>query len=149
MPDMMKSVFSNGSLGSLVDGWLLVLRLSSCSFMIAAHGMRSLNKLFAVGEIQFDGPFGMNPLLSVLLVVFAEIFCAFLVLIGLWGRLALLPLIFTMFVAAFIAHYNDPFQKRELALLFILIFISLYVFGSGKYSVDHYLSTREKSFKLQ
>jgi putative oxidoreductase len=47
-----------------------------------------------------------------------------------------------MFVAAFIAHGPDPFGKKELALLYLVIYILLLVAGSGKYSVDYYLSRK-------
>ena len=50
----------------------------------------------------------------------------------------------TMLVAAFYAHANDPFGTKEKPLLFALVYFGLFVFGSGKYSVDYYLSAKKK-----
>jgi putative oxidoreductase len=96
----------------------------------------------AGGEIRFADPFGLGVTLSLFLVVFAEFFCSILIGFGIGTRLATLPLIITMFVAAFIAHGPDPFGKKELALLYLVIYIFLLVAGSGKYSVDYYLSRK-------
>jgi len=47
-----------------------------------------------------------------------------------------------MSVAAFHAHANDPFGTKEKPLLFLLLYIVLLVFGSGKYSVDRMISKK-------
>jgi putative oxidoreductase len=49
-----------------------------------------------------------------------------------------------MMVAAFMAHGADPFAKKELALLYLLIYVTILVTGSGKYSLDHYLNKNKK-----
>ena len=41
-----------------------------------------------------------------------------------------------MAVAAFMVHANDPLAKKELALLYLLIYVTLLVAGAGKYAVD-------------
>jgi len=103
------------------------------------HGWPKLSKLLAGGEIQFGDPIGLGPVLSLILVVFAEFFCSILIGIGLGTHLATIPLIFTMFVAAFVAHADDPFRQKEMALLYILIYLTLLVVGSRKYSIDYLL----------
>jgi putative oxidoreductase len=47
-----------------------------------------------------------------------------------------------MFVAAFISHGEDPFRRKETALLYLLFYLVLLIIGSRKYSVD-YLITRK------
>ncbi|MCK4989247.1 MAG: DoxX family protein, partial [Bacteroidales bacterium] len=99
--------------------------------------------LLAGGEIQFGNPLGVGPALSLILVVFAEFVCSIFIGIGLGTRLASIPLMFTMFVAAFISHGADPFGRKEMALLYLLFYLTLLVVGSRKYSID-YLLTRKK-----
>lgn len=122
---------------------LLILRVAVAALMIT-HGLPKLNKLLAGGEIQFGDPIGLGSTLSFVLVVFAEFFCSILIGIGLGTRLASIPLIITMSVAAFIVHGSDPIGSKEKALLYILIYLTLLVIGSGKFSID-YLLTRKKS----
>ncbi len=121
---------------------VLILRICIAAFMIT-HGWPKLLRLFEGGEIQFGDPIGLGPTLSLILVVFAEFFCSILIGIGLGTRLASIPLIFTMLVAAFVAHADDPFRQKEMALLYFLFYIFLLVVGSRKYSLD-FLLTRKR-----
>ncbi len=59
-----------------------------------------------------------------------------LIAIGLATRLASLFLFINMSVAAFIAHGDDPFQRKELALAYWTIAGALVMLGGGQYSVD-------------
>ena len=91
------------------------------------------------GEIQFADPIGMGVELSLVLAVFAEFFCAILLILGFTSRLAAIPLMITMFVAGFIVHGADPFQVKEFALLYGIVFTALLITGPGKFSLDHIL----------
>jgi putative oxidoreductase len=120
---------------------LLLVRIGVGSFLLT-HGIPKLSRLTSGEEIKFADPFGLGPVISLVLVVFAEVICSILIILGLGTRLASIPPIITMLVAAFQAHANDPFGTKEKPLLFLLIFIVLLVFGSGKYSVDQGLSRK-------
>lgn len=61
-------------------------------------------------------------------------------IIGFLYRLAMLPMIFTMGVAFFVIHGNDPFAVKELAFIYLVVFILMYIIGPGKFAVDHWLS---------
>ena len=137
----MKRFFQTGTREEYLNILVLLLRISIAAFMIT-HGWPKLNKLLAGGEIQFGNPIGLGSGPSLILAVFAEFFCSIFIGIGLGTRLATIPLMITMFVAAFIAHGADPFGRKELALLYLLFYITLYVIGSRKYSID-YLLTRK------
>lgn len=119
-----------------LDAWLIILRLLIAGFMFT-HGFPKFYKLMTGGEIQFREVFGLSAAVSLSLAVFAEVICSTLILIGLFTRLATVPLIITMLVAAFVAHANDPFARKEVALLYAFIYVTIAVLGPGKYSVDH------------
>lgn len=136
----MKRSLKTGFNLSHLDIWLLVLRILVASFMLT-HGLPKFYKLMAGGEIQFREVFGMSAAVSLSLAVFAEVICSTFVFVGLATRAATIPLIITMLTAAFIAHADDPFGKKELPLMYSLIYITILILGSGKYSID-YLLTR-------
>ena len=96
-------------------------------------------KLFNESPIQFADPFGMGPEFSLYLAVFAEVICALLLILGLFTRLASIPLIVTMLVAIFVVHIGDPFNKMEKAILYLIPYITLSITGSGRYSLDEIL----------
>lgn len=111
------------------------------------HGFPKFYKLMAGGEVQFRDVLGMGPAVSLSLAVFAEVICSTFVLVGLGTRLATIPLIITMLTAAFVAHADDPFGKKELPLLYLFIYITVLILGSGKYSIDFLLSVKPNSKK--
>jgi putative oxidoreductase len=121
--------------------WLLVLRVAVALSMMT-HGMPKFFQLLQDDEIQFADPIGLGPSVSLGLTVFAEVICSTFIFIGLGTRLATIPLIVTMLVAALIVHFDEPFGKREMALLYLFPYITLLVLGSGKYSIDYLLRQR-------
>ena len=68
--------------------------------------------------------------------------CSIFLILGLWTRLALMPLIITMLVAVFIVHGADPFAKKELGLMYLIGYISIFIAGAGKYSIDRKIQGR-------
>lgn len=125
---------------------LLLLRTVAAGFMLV-HGIPKLIQLFTGAPDSFSSVMGMNPALSLLLAVFAEFLCSLLIILGLFTRLATIPLIITMAVAAFHVHGADPFAAKEKALLFLLIFTFLLLTGGGIYSIDGFMY--KKSQKRQ
>ena len=121
------------------DWALLILRIVFGGFMLFGHGWGKLMKLFGDDPIKFANPFGIGEGATLGLTVFAEAFCALLILIGFKSKWASIPLIITMLVAAFMIHGSDPFGKKELALIYLAGYIVIALLGSGKFSVDHLL----------
>ena len=132
---MIKKLFS-----ARLDEWVspdvavCMLRIGSAAMMMT-HGFPKFMKILD-GDFSFGDPIGLGESLSLVLVTFAELVCAIFVLLGLGTRLALIPLIFTMIVAVFVAHAGDPFGDKEMGLLYLLSFVVLFFTGAGKYSID-------------
>lgn len=117
---------------------LFLLRLAAGGLMLVYFGYQ---KLTHFSEIK-----GMNAVfgspVDAVLVVFAEFFCAALLVMGLFARFALVPLIITMCVAFFKQHngviYND--FKIDTAFMFLLMYLVLLLTGPGKYSIDRMIA---------
>ena len=125
----------------LLDLGLLILRLGGGGFMLFAHGLQKLTS-FSEMSAKFPDPIGLGSEFSLVLAIFAEFLCSLLVMLGLFTRLAVLPLCATMFVAAFLVHGSDPFAKKELALLYLVVFVFLALAGGGKFSVETIIQRR-------
>ena len=110
--------------------------------MIYGHGFPKLLKLFSGAEIKFSDPLGIGAELSFALVVFAEFICSSLLILGLFTRLSLIPLIITMLVAGFIHHAPDPFAVKEKVFLFLIIFVAMIFTGGGKYALNKILPAK-------
>ncbi|MCB0393938.1 MAG: DoxX family protein [Bdellovibrionales bacterium] len=117
------------------DLGLLVLRLGFGGTMLFSHGIPKLLS-FSEKMDQFPDPIGLGSPVSLALAIFAEALCSAAVALGLWTRFACIPLIVTMSVAAFQIHAADPFQKKELALMYLIAFVGLALTNGGKYALD-------------
>lgn len=114
---------------------LLILRVSTGLIMLFAHGWGKLIN-FGTLSTQFGDPIGLGPTVSLALAVFAEVFCSVAVIAGLKTRWAVVPLIITMIVAVGIVHAADPWGRKELGVMYLISFLTLFFTGPGKYSVD-------------
>ena len=149
----------------LQDAWtsigLLVLRLGVGGYM-ATHGWGKVQMLLAGSFEQFGDPIGLGAVPSLVLVTVAEFACALLVMVGLGTRLAAIPPVIAMGVAALVAHAADPWSmetaakaffagesktwfSKEPAMLFLVPFLALAFTGAGRYSLDALLASRRRA----
>lgn len=123
---------------------LLVLRLGTGLSMALAHGWPKLTRLLGDDPIRFADPFGLGPTPSLALATFGELACGLLLALGLGTRLAAIPFAFTMLVAIFHVHWDDPWSDKEHPFLFLVPAIVLAITGPGRYSLDHLIARRRR-----
>jgi len=114
-------------------------------FAMLSHGFPKLQMLLEGGKIEFYDFLGLGPLVTLVLTVIAEFACSILLILGLFTRISLGFLIFTMVIAAFMVHGADPFEKREMSLIYLSVYLLLMAFGAGKVSVDHMIEKRRRA----
>ena len=105
--------------------------------MMLTHGIPKINMLFE-SPIKFADPLGLGETTTLILTIIGEVVAPVLILIGFKTKLASIPAIITMVVAAFVVHANDPIDVKEKALLYLIAFIAIFMQGAGKFSVDGY-----------
>ncbi len=142
----------------LTSTGLLILRIGMGGYMLT-HGWGKLQTLLAGDSEAFADPIGVGAPISLVMAVFAEVVCAVLLMLGLLTRLAAVPLVITVAVAAFIVHSADPWtsagaaelfragevdfpKSREPALMYLVAFLTLIFTGPGEYSLDALIRRR-------
>jgi putative oxidoreductase len=135
---MIKKLSSTQYHNGLFNFSALLLRLIFGALMMHA----GYNKLMNFDEIapEFMNFMQLGSKLSLGLVVFSEFFCSLFLILGLFTRISLIPLIITMVVALFKAHQGDVFGDGSEATLYLAAYISLLLIGPGKISVDGLIS---------
>jgi len=113
---------------------MLIIRLVF-GILLMNHGYSKLTN-FAKMKTEFTNFLGMGQTATLALVVFAEFFCALFVAIGVFTRLAAIPVIVTMCVALFQAHHGNIFTDGEHATLYLGAYLAILLLGPGKISVD-------------
>jgi len=124
---------------------LLLLRL------VLAYGFfnpakMKLSNLSGIAE-WFEGMGYPLPAISAFLAAITEGLGVILLLLGLGTRLISLPLMFVMFVAIFTVHVGNGFEAGnngfEIPLYYLLMLFTLFILGSGKFSLDYILGNKK------
>lgn len=125
----MKSLLYNSDLGNLL--FRLFVGLS----MALAHGLGKIppSEQFISGVEGLGFPL---PVVFAWSAGLAEFVGGLLIASGLFTRWSALFLGFTMAVAAFGRHASDPFNVKEMALLYLFACVLIAFQGAGKYSLD-------------
>ena len=132
--------------GTAISLLVLALRLLFGGLLLS-HGIQKWTN-FESMSAAFPDPLGVGHSVSLGLAIFGELFCSIGFILGALYRLAMIPMIFTMIVAFFVVHANDVFAVKELAFIYLVVFILMYIAGPGKFSIDHIIGnelSRRKS----
>jgi putative oxidoreductase len=126
---------------ALFDLTMLILRISAGLQLALFHGLQKLQR-FSELAVTWPDPLGIGHKRSLIATVAAEFFCGLLLVLGLGGRVAGFAIAFTMSVAAFVQLKGEPWQKRELAILYLSAGLTLLVLGPGRLSLDRLILKR-------
>lgn len=132
----MSKLFSSKASNGAINFSLLLLRIGFGGLLLWNHGLGKL-KGFSAMKDSFPDPLHIGHPISMGLAVFAEVFCAGLVVIGLATRLATVPVIVTMGVALFLIHGHQGLKEQESAILYLVPFLVILFAGPGKVSLDN------------
>ena len=124
--------------GTFISVILLIVRVVF-GVMLMNHGIDKWANYQELSAV-FPDPLGIGSPLSLGLAIFGELACSMAFIIGFLYRLAMIPMIFTMCVAFFIVHAYFPFSVNELAFIYLVVFVLMYIVGPGKFAVDRWIS---------
>lgn len=113
---------------------LLLLRLGFGGFLMT-HGIPKISRLFE-DPVKFVDPFGIGDTATLVLTIIGEVVAPIFIIVGFKTKWAAVPSAITMAVAAFVIHAKDNLRTKELALLYLIVFVVIMLAGSGKYAVD-------------
>lgn len=116
---------------------LLILRVAFGGMMMV-HGVQKVMGFNEMAD-RFPDPLGMGSQLSLISAIGSEVGCSLLLVLGLGTRVAALPLAFTMIIALFVVHGDDPWQKKELAAVYLAVYATILFTGAGQFSLDQLL----------
>jgi len=135
----MRRLFSTSVSDGAFSFAMLVLRLGAGSLVLILHGLDKLMH-FAAKAPHFADPFHIGSTTSLAMVLFAEVFCSTFVMLGLFTRLACIPLIIDLATALVYAHGGHYFGPGELAGIFLVSFFTILINGPGSISLDRFIA---------
>lgn len=142
---MLKQMLFSGESGLsfTANAGLTVLRIFAGVSLAAAHGLGKLppSEQFVGGVANLGFP---APTFFAWAASLAEFLGGAFLALGFFTRISSFFVAFTMVTAAFGTHLNDPFQKKELAFLYLVIALCFLLKGAGDWSVDAFF--RKKNY---
>lgn len=128
--------------GRAISFLLLFLRLffGALFFM---HGLDKLTNFNSLSET-YPSVMGLGSYTTLMITIFCEFACSMFLMVGLVTRIILIPMIIAMAVAFFDIH-DGMMPEGELALIFLIVFIVLFMTGSGRYSIDYLIDRKVRA----
>lgn len=116
---------------------LLVVRLGFGLGLLLLHGWSKLTG-YSTMKSEFPDPWGIGSPAMLALVVFAEVGCAILIVLGLFTRFAALVCVITMAGAFWYGHGGRLTGENngEMAFLYLLGFLAILLAGPGRFALD-------------
>jgi putative oxidoreductase len=132
-------LFPQSFRGNGVSLLILALRLFF-GILFFTHG---LDKLANFNELlpNFPDVLGFGSYMSLMVSIFCEFCCSLFLIAGLLVRLTVIPMMIAMAVAFFDVH-DGMFPEGELALIYLIMIIILYITGPGKFSIDYLIDKK-------
>lgn len=135
----------NLSLGLLLIRIIIGVLMAFYGYEKLTHFSEMAASDFWAKNISFLGMTGKFPLA---LTIFAEFFCSLLLILGLFTRFALVPLLICMgYIIVNVAQLSiinqgDNGLEINSAFTYLVIYIALFLTGAGNYSIDKLISRR-------
>lgn len=131
----MKKFFSTQYSEGAFNLATLALRLVFGLQLLIDHGLDKITH-FSNYEYKFYDFMHIGHRWSLVLCIFAEVFCAGLLALGLFARFAALVLVINFAVAGFMALKGQAFAVHEAAFNYLAAFFALLLAGPGRFSID-------------
>ncbi|MCK6190585.1 MULTISPECIES: DoxX family protein [unclassified Pseudomonas] len=113
------------------DLGLLFLRVSGALFLLWVHGVpKVLN--YSEQLTLIEDPFHVGATVTLLLAIFAEVVCPVLIVVGVWVRLACLPILAVLLIAMLVVHPQWTLLEGQFGWLLLIIFTSVLIAGPGR-----------------
>lgn len=137
---------TNLNIGLLILRVLIGILMAFYGYQKLTHFNEMADDDFWKNNINF---LGLGSNVSVGLTVFAEFFCSLFLLVGLFTRLSLIPLIFCMsYIVAIVdkmqfLNHGEHGYEFSTAFIYLVIYVVLIFTGPGKWSLDNFICNRK------
>jgi len=116
-----------------------ILRMGLGFLMLIPHGWDKLQH-FSEKSHNFLDPLHIGSTLSLSLAIFTEVICSCFLILGLFTRIACIPLIIEMLVIIFLMHHGSILPNAEKEGIYLAGYLALIFMGPGKVSIDKLIS---------
>ncbi|WP_322095620.1 DoxX family protein [Paraburkholderia bannensis] len=111
---------------------LLFLRVSASLLVLFVHGLpKALHVRAQLGAI--EDPLHLGSAFTLSFAIFAEVVCPVLMLLGIFTRLAALPILVVTAVALVLVHPDWTLEQGQFAWMLLILFGTVAIGGAGRW----------------
>ncbi len=125
--------------GKGVSVLILVLRVFF-GVLFFIHGLDKLMNFNTLVD-NYPNVLGFGSHMTLVVTIFTEFCCSLFLMVGLLQRVMTIPMFLSMAVAFFVVH-GATLPEGELALIYFIVFLGLFIVGPGMYSLDYLIDQR-------
>ncbi|MCL9806979.1 DoxX family protein [Flavobacterium amniphilum] len=114
---------------------ILFFRVVISLQLIVVHGLKKIGIGTEIAE-KVPNPFHFPELINQSFAICSSILFPLLVIIGLYTRLATIPILIVTLSGYFIVHWNDTLLERDVPFMYSICFLLIFLTGPGKYALD-------------
>ena len=130
--------------GKGVSLLILVVRIVF-GVLFFTHGLDKMMNFTELVNV-YPSVLGFGSYMTLMVTIFCEFCCSLFLIAGLLVRLMTVPMIVAMGVAFFDIH-DATLPEGELALIYLIVFLILFVTGPGRFSVDYLIDRKVQNEK--
>jgi len=109
--------------------------------IIVVHGFKKVGINVAEPE-KIPNPLHFPEAFNHAFAVSANLFFPSLVILGLFTRIAILPILAVTLTGYFVLHWNDALLVKDTPFMYSLSYLLILVLGPGRYSVDYFFERK-------
>jgi putative oxidoreductase len=111
---------------------LLFLRVSASLLVLFVHGLpKALHVRAQLGVI--EDPLHLGGAFTLAFAIFAEVVCPVLMMLGVFTRLAAMPILVVTAVALTLVHPDWTLEQGQFAWMLLILFGTVAIGGAGRY----------------
>ena len=142
MKKLIQSITDPHSEGILYHIILLGFRVLISAEMIYMNGIIYISLSSNVAEL--PNPFHLKTTVNILILFSVNLFFPLLIMLGLFTRVLVLPILAMTTVGYFVLYYHESPILRNQSFLYSLSYFLILFLGAGKFSLDYYIYTKTK-----
>ncbi len=123
-------------------GSMLLFRLAVSLELIVVHGLKKVGVGVSTAEL-IPNPLHLPELLNQYFATGANLVAPLFIILGLFTRLAILPVLAVTLTGYFVLHLHDALLVKDVPFMYSIVFLLILVLGPGKYSVDYFIHKKQ------
>lgn len=136
MKDLIKRLTNTFPDATVFHLSVLILRFAISLEIMLAHGLKKLGVGVAVAE-QVPNPLHLPEKLNEGFAIAGNLVFPVFVILGLFTRLAILPILAITLTGYFVVHWHDSILERDTPFMYSMVYLFILFIGPGKYSIDY------------